>query len=1149
MRESTLVTLLLLALTAPLGAQETRGQITGHVQDSSQAVVVGAEIRATNTATNVSYTAKTNETGDYLISYLLPGTYTITVSLTGFREYVRENVAIRVADRMMVNVVLEPGQVTERVVVNASAPLLEQASASLSQVIDDRRIAELPLREGNPMLLTSTVPGVLSFTGTAATDPSAVIGSSSFSINGTRTFNNDFTLDGVANTQRNIVGYVPPVEAVQEVRVQTASFDASQGFTPGGVINVSLKSGTNKLHGSAYEFFQNNVLNANRFFSNLAGLKKPPLRFNRWGANANGPVRIPGLYDGRNRTFWMYTYEDSRRRSPRGTYTSTVPTEAEKAGDFSALLKLGPQYQLYDPLTTRPAPGGRFERQPFPGNIIPANRIHPTAKKLSALWAAPNLPGTIDGSQNYTDPGPESINYVSHLFRVDHQFSDRHRIYVRGDIGNRDQQYDVRFQRAQGAEFRRFMRGFAIDDVYTFSPRLVANVRYGLTRFTEQNIPLQGEFDLASLGFSKAFIDEVRLGPPRSLKLPHITVAGYAPLGNQSVGDRRNEVHSLAGSLTHLVRSHNFRYGAEHRVYRENTYGLGNSSGILNFGAYLNGPLDNSPGAPKGPGLAAFLLGIPGGGNIVSNDSYAVQSAETGLYLQDDWRLSPRLTVSLGLRYELSGPLTERFNRTVRGFDFNTPNPIEAAARANYALRPIPEVPLDRFRVTGGLTFASPDERALFNRDANNFMPRVGFAYSLNSGTVLRGGYGIFFDQLNLTRFGGLNQSGFSRVTQLVPTLDNGQTYIASLDNPFPSGFQRAAATASGLSTFVGQGVGFYNENLVNPYMQRWQISLQRELMRQTVLEVAYVGNRGAKLRIGRQANPIPRNYLSTSPVRDQATIDYLSAQAPNPFFPLLPGTGLSGNTIARNQLLRQYPQFFGIGFDFNEGYSWYHSMQTRLEKRFSGGSTVNVSWTWSKFMEATGYLNETDPMPERVISDLDRTHRVVLSGVYELPFGRGRRWGANLPAAINRVVEGWQISTLYQYQSGAPLGFGNAIFTGDLGQIPLPASQRTISRWFNTGAGFETDIRKQLGFNIRTIPSRFSGIRGDVQNNWDFSVVKITDLGERLKLHFRTEFINAFNHVQFGNPNTGPGSTAFGTVTSETSLPRTIQFALRLVF
>jgi hypothetical protein len=398
---------------------------------------------------------------------------------------------------------------------------------------------------------------------------------------------------------------------------------------------------------------------------------------------------------------------------------------------------------------------------------------------------------------------------------------------------------------------------------------------------------------------------------------------------------------------------------------------------------------------------------------------------------------------------------------------------------------------VDQFRVLGGLTFAgvNGNPRGLWDTDRNNFMPRVGLAYAVNAKTVVRGGFGIFYDQLGILRR-NVNQTGFNKSTDFVASQDNGQSFIAYLTDPWPTGFNRPVGAGLGLMTNAGQGISFFNPNLTLPFMQRWEISVQRQLPHQAVLELVYVGNHGSDLRSNRQLNPVPRQYLSTSPVRDQATIDFLSTQVPNPFYPLLPKTSLSGANVGRSQLLRPYPQFTGITRDTNEGYSRYHSLQARFEKRLSAGYTLNVAWTWSKLLEATSFLNETDPIPERVTSDQDRTQRVVVSGLWELPFGKGRKLAASLRGPLGKIMEGWQAQAIYQYQSGAALGFGNAIFTGNLSDIPLSSGQRTVRQWFNTAAGFERSSSKQPASNIRTISSRFTGVRGDGLNNWDISLV-----------------------------------------------------------
>jgi len=1142
---------LLLWLATPKAlAQETRGQILGRVLDQSGAVVVGAAVRAINTATNVETSSATNESGDYVLPFLIPGTYNISAELAGFKKFIQDNVLVQVADKITLNISLQVGQASESVEVVGEAPLVESASASMGQVIDNRRISELPLKDGNPIMLSNLAPGVLNLSTGGWTRPFDNSSPSSIAVNGTRTYSNEFTMDGAPNTQRDRVAYIPPSEAVQEFKIQTAIFDASLGFTAGAVVNISLKSGANALHGSAYHFLQNTALNANKFFNNRNGLPKVPIKLNRWGASVGGPLWLGKAYDGRNRTFWTYAYEGIHDAAPETAYSLAMPTSKERLGDFSDLLKVGSQYQIYNPFTTTPAPNGRFSRLPFSGNLIPASLINATGKKIMSFLPEPNQAGSVDGSDNWYTPGPAGDTYYTHLFRVDHSISEKHRFFVRGDVNKRIQEYERRYNDANGSLFYRNNRGFNVDDVYIFSPAFLMNLRYSYTRFIEGDDPITRKWDLLALGFSQNFENQVKSVDPRGIKFPYVTVEG-TEMSPHTYAFRYNDIHDLAGNFTRMIRSHTLRFGTGFRAYRENGFDLGQASGTFSFGSgWVRGPLDNSTGAPLGQGFASLLLGLPSSGSIAVNDSRAEQSRSWFGYLQDDWKLTRKLTLNLGLRYELEFPTTERYNRTVLSFDSTSPLPIEAAAKAKYAQNPVPQVPVDQFRVRGGLTFAGVGgmPRTLWEIDKNKLMPRVGLAYSLNSKTVVRGGYGMFYDQLGIVRR-HVNQNGFSKSTDFVASVDNGQTFIANLTDPFPSGFDRPVGAGLGLMTYVGQGISFFNTQLGTPFNQRWEISVQRELPQKAVIELAYVGNRGSDLRTGRQLDPVPRQYYSTSPVRDQAAIDFLSTQVPNPFYPLLPKTSLSGSNLSRSQLLRPYPQFTGISRDTNEGYSRYHSLQTRFEKRMSAGYSVNVSWTWSKFLEATGFLNDTDPAPERVISDQDRTHRVVISGLWEIPLGPGRKWGSAARGLPGKVISGWQTQAIYQGQGGAPLGFSNAIFTGNLKDIPIPNSQRTINRWFNTDAGFERDSRKQLGSNLRTFSSRFSGVRADGLNNWDISLVKNTAITERVRLQFRSEFINALNHPQFSGPNTTPTSTSFGRVTSESQWPRTIQFALKLLF
>jgi hypothetical protein len=1152
---------MLLALRAiPLPGQDSRGQIIGRVVDPSGAAVVNAGVKGVNINTGVETVAQTNQTGDYLLPFLIPGTYKVTVESQGFKQFADSNVLVRTGDRITVNVTLTIGAASDSIEVSGTAPLVDISSADVGKVIDSRRMSELPTLFGNPMGLIALAPGVTSF---AAPGTATGFDYTQYSVDAANRYvangaagsgNNQVTLDGAPNTEGTSVAYNPPVDMVQEMKVDTTSVDVSKGFTMGAYADISMKSGTNQYRGTLLGFVQNTVLDANPFFSNLAGLPRSPTRNVRAGATLGGPILIPHLYHGQNRTFFIFGYDLSRQADNRGTGTTTVPSSAERAGDFSALLKLGSQYQIYDPLSTAPAANGRFSRQPFAGNIIPTSRINPLSSKLAAYWPAANLPGNADGSANWTTPGPETQNYFTYSGRIDHSFSDRHRIFLRGQYGGFQQEYGVQYQRAQGLDYNRDSYGYGIDDVYVLSSDFLMNARASVTHFVIDQSPVARGLDLAGLGFSQQFISQINALNPAGLALPVISISDGYGFSSSSQYFSKSVLDVYAGGLnfTRTYRNHTIRFGAELRTYRSDVASLGLASGTLSFGStYTNGPVDNSSAAPLGQGFASFLMGIPSSGSIDANDSYAEQSIAWGIFVGDDFKVSKRLTLSFGLRDELEVPATERFNRAVNGFDFTTANPIQAQAQANYALHPIPQVPASQFKALGGLLFAGVNgqPRGLHNGISTHQLPRIGAVYSITPKTVIRASYGVYFDLIGVTTR-SVTQPGFNKTTQAVTSTDNGQTYLNSIQNPFGNiAIQRGTGAAGGLNTNVGQSVSFPNLNLKTPYSQRWQIGLQRQLWRDIVVEVSYVGNRGTDLIMSRNLNATPAQYLSRSPFRDQPTIDALSAQVPNPFYPLLPGTSLSGQNTSVSQLLSAYPEFTGVNIETNQGYSWYHSLQATFEKRFSRGFTVDAAFTHSKYMDTTSLLNASDSMPVRVISSNDRPDRLTMSPLYELPFGKGRRLLASSKGVVGALVSGWQVEGMWQLQAGPALGFGNAIFLGDLKNIPLSADQRSINEWFNVDAGFERSSSKQLASNIVTMSPRFAGIRGDGVNWWNMSMIKDTKLTERCKLQFRAESANIFNHPKFGSPNTSPSSTSFGKVTAIGQAPRTIQFGLKILF
>jgi hypothetical protein len=609
-----------------------------------------------------------------------------------------------------------------------------------------------------------------------------------------------------------------------------------------------------------------------------------------------------------------------------------------------------------------------------------------------------------------------------------------------------------------------------------------------------------------------------------------------------------------------VVGSHNTKFGSEYRYYIEDASRFSSAaSPRIDFGTtWTRGPLDNSPAAPFGQDFASFLLGLPTDGRMSRAAAYSERSAVLSFYAHDDWRVRDDLTLNLGLRWEIEEPLTEADGRFVSGFDFNTSPAIAAAAQANYARNPIAEIPADQFRVRGGLLY--PDTggpRRAWERNLANIMPRAGFAWLATPHTSVRGGYGLFYDVLGANRV-TVNQVGYSRDTALTPSLDNGQTFIATLANPFPNGLFEPVGSGLGLMTNAGLAVTFpYHGDVKNPRSHRWSLGVQRELPWQLLIEATYVGAHGQNLPVVRELNAVPRQYFSTAPVRDDATNNRLTQQVPNPFAGLLPGTGLNGANVARSQLLRPYPQFTSIQATETIGTSDYHALQARLERRMAQGFTVQLAYSWSHAMLASvtgtsgtslGFLNEFDERPERVISPFDRKHTFVTSGLVELPFGRGRRFGSNWTGTTNALAGGWQVSYIFKAQSGAPLGFGNFLFAEGMAIDDIMAPDPTVDQWFNVNA-FNRVPAQQLVSNVRTQPSRFAEVRGPGYAVLDLGLLKNFSLGGARQVQLRLESYNALNRVNLRDPNNTTTSTALGRITLQNGLPRQLQIAVKVSF
>ncbi|MFN7938505.1 MAG: carboxypeptidase regulatory-like domain-containing protein [Bryobacteraceae bacterium] len=1142
-------TLLVLAMLTgnAANAQSTFGSIVGSVRDTSDAVIPAAPLTLTNRDTNERHTTSSGRDGLFQFINLAPGPYRLEVEQAGFGRYVREPLVVEVQKTIRIDVALTVGQTSERIQVVAETPLLEPENSSLGQVVERRKVEELPLNGRNPLALVALVPGVVPGGGSLA-GPALpnFYAWGNFQISGALGNQSETMLDGttVHGMLMNTVRLVPIEDAVQEFKVQTNSLAAEFGHTSGGIINLTTKSGTNRYHGSAFEFVRNDVFDASTFFNNSKGIARPPLTQNQFGATFGGPVI-------KDRLFFFTSYESYRQRKGQSVLF-TVPTAEQRNGDFSQTrTAAGAVIPVYDATTTRlDAATNANIRDAFPGNVIPRSRIDGAAGKLSnLLMSSPNVAGSaFTNINNFATNASQAANSDQFNARVDFNRSSSHRLFGRytyWDSGtpaidpyNNGTIYQLY------PDFRTTHQG-VLESVHTFSPTTVLDVRYSFIKFDYERIPKTKGIDLTTLGFPTSMQQQI---PDGFRHLPNFSIQGFNTLPGGGPIRQNETTNQVSANLTKIAGRHTVKFGTDLRVYRLGYTQSNEPSGAFNFTAPFTA---RDPFGAGGYAYASFLLGYAATAALNTPAYLNEQRIYQGYYVQDDYRVNRRLTLNLGLRWDRDGGITERDDR-LSTFQADQPHPFAQQTG----------LPL-----VGRLALVNSQERSTRHwADQYNkqFAPRAGFAFSITPKTVLRGGYGLFWLPLAIARRENLVEATATGSSPFLGSIDGGRTPYRVLSNPFPDGItQPVGRDANFQRTLTGQVIPTTVSFEERAYSQQWNMNLQRDLSGSSLIEVAYVGLKANKLPI----NVFPFNTLRPEVMQMGSA---LTGQVANPFFGQVSRGVLSTATVARGQLLRPFPQYDNVTVRGSFiGNSIYHSMQLKYQKRFQTGAGVLVSYTASKLITDTesqtswleptaGVQNPYNMRLERGLSSSDIPQRLVISGNYDLPFGRGKTFLSNASGVAGKLVSGWVMNGIFTTQRGVPLflttaanqtgslgGGSRPNSTGQSAMLEGPAQQR-LNRWFDTSR-FTAPAAFTYGNVARTLPD----VRGPGLNNVDFSIFKNTAFGpeQRFNLQFRAESYNLFNRTEFSLPGTAFGTAQFGVISSQANDARLIQFALKLSF
>ena len=1170
---------LTVCLPANAWSQNVYGTIAGTASDASGANAADVTVTLTNLDTGEAHTIKTDSSGNYTFVNILPGRYKVEGEKAGFKKFIRQPITVEIESGLRINISLEVGELTQTVEVTAEAALLQPETSSLGQVVETRAVTDLPLNGRNPLALVSLTAGVVPQGAPSAGNSSMgnpvganPFAAGDFQIGGGQAGQSQILIDGVPTNGAylNVVTVIPTQDAIQEFKVQTNNLGPEYGRFAGGVINLSTKSGTNDFHGSAYDFLRNKVLNANDFFSNEGGVSRPSFTQNQFGANGGGPAI-------KDKLFFFSSYEGYRQRKG-STLTTWVPSAAERSGDFSQAgsVGTGSVLPIYDASTSANCTAGVATcRSQFGGNKIPATRLDPTAQALLQYFPLPNQVGNPSGNfvENYSTGG--NVDQINE--RVDFSASAKQRIYGRYTRSHVLSLPDSPFKDicTDRCTEDTVTNQAGLGDTIAFSPTKVLDLHLGYTRYVYVRTPLSEGISLSQFGSNWA-----TLAP--EMTYTHIPTAcvsqvpgdsrwgsgDFCSAGTGSGIGAYDDTLSLEPVFSWVHGTHSLKFGGEYRLLRNNYYQSNDPAGIYNFDAGMTAanPNNGQPGVSSGIGMASFLLGYGSSGSVTEPAKTADQNLYGALYAGDTWQVTKKMTLNLGVRLDLQGDWTERYNRIL------VFNPTETSPIASQVGLP---------NLKGGFNLVDTTQHP--SRSAfpswNHVSPRAGLSYQVDHSTLIRMGYGIFYLPVD-GRWNDAPHNLFinSINTNWLTAKADGVTPLNPLSNPCPGGIAAPPGRNQAFINAQGNGVSGPLSGYLAPYVQQWNFDIQRQLPHNALFDIAYAGSKGTHLPFHSQdLDQLPTADLPTS----AAGVAALTALVPNPFYGVVQGSSnLANPTTKAGQLLLPYPQYDDVSMaEVDNRDSIYHSMQVKFQQRFGGGAQILATYTLSKLIDNTnseinwleaasptwGDANAYNLKAARSLDGFNVPQRFVLASVLDLPVGRGKKYLHNLKPAADKILSGWGVNTIITFQNGFPViiggcpgalsnsGINNAgcglPYRTALSNLTSGTLDQRLAHWFNTSV-FTPGPAGYYGYgnDSRTEPN----IQDDGVKNFDFAFFKNTKFGpeQRIGTEFRAEFFNGFNRVQFNPPNTSCcGGASFGQVTGQYNLPRIVQFALRVRF